>query len=61
VTDQFLGDRTYCLWQWEAALANSGFDVTHHVTPFFTYKDKHLLQSRFQYVRLTNFICRKLA
>ena len=57
VTDQFLGDRAYCEWQWQQALASAGFEVQTIRTPFFTYNGSAAKRS--ERTRLVNFICRK--
>ena len=55
VIDQFLGDRAYCLWQWQQALQRAGFDVRTMRTPFYTYNDVAKESER---TKLVNFICR---
>lgn len=54
VYDPYLGDRTYCDWQWKAAIESVGFSFQSVTTPYFSYKNRE-----HQHARLTHFIARK--
>lgn len=51
--DPFLGDRTYCYWQWEAAIKTAGFMFTSVTTPYYPYRTKQ------KGSKLTHFLAHK--
>jgi ubiquinone/menaquinone biosynthesis C-methylase UbiE len=55
MTDPLLGDRAYCVWQWQQALAGAGFSTQTLVTPYSSYTDPRVRQP----LRLTHFVAQK--
>lgn len=55
MTDPLLGDRAYCVWQWQQALNQAGFSVRTLVTPYFSYTNPRLRQTQ----PLTHFVAQK--